>query len=164
MADTGGIPLFLMILWRLIVVTTGFCVAIVAAGLVLAWAIGHDLANSVFLGPQPILLSHLIRSVALAAAFAGISFVPWVIGTIIAELLQFRSIYYHLGLGALCGAAATIFHPIGDNRSFQVAVAAGLDAGGVYWLIAGRRAGNWWPRHVPTLRQAMPPPPPPPAP
>jgi hypothetical protein len=166
MSDDPELALILKIIWRLIVVTFAFCAAIIAAGLVLGITISHDILLALSYDYPPGVEHQALRGFFLVLAFAGISFVPWAIGTIIAELLQFRSVFYHLGLGALCGAAATILHPMSDPRMLQVAIATGLVAGGVYWIIAGRRAGDWWPRHVPQLYRArsgqMPPPPPPP--
>jgi hypothetical protein len=164
MANDPELALILKILWRLIVVTFGFCAAIVAAGVVLGVAITHDLANAADIGSPWDLEHEALRAFLLVLAFAGISFVAWAIGTIIAELLQIRTVFYHLGLGAACGAAASVMHAVSDPRSLQVAVATGLVAGGVYWVIAGRRAGDWWPRHIPPLYRSpngpMPPPPP----
>jgi hypothetical protein len=166
MSDDPELALILKIIWRMIVVTVAFCAAIVAAGAVLATAIGHDLSVAVDSGSANGLEHQALSGFFLVLAFASISFVPWAIGTIIAELMQIRSVFYHLGLGALCGAAATILHPMNDPRTLQVALATGLVAGGVYWIIAGRRAGDWWPRHVEPLYRTssgpVPPPPPPP--
>jgi len=164
MADDLGLALVFKILWRLIVVTTGFVAALAAAACLLGVAITHDISLAIDQGYGSGVEHQAVRGFFLVLAFAGVSFLPWALGTIIAELLQFRSIFYHLGLGAICGGAASVLHPIADPRSLQVAVATGLVAGGVYWLIAGRRAGDWWPRQVPPLYQprTAPPPPPPP--
>ncbi len=167
MADDPELALVLKIIWRLIVVTFGFVAAILAAGTALALALSHDVMVAVETGAATAFDRQAISGFFLVIAFASFSFVPWAIGTIIAELLQFRSFLYHFGLGAISGAAASVLHPMPDPRSLQVAIATGLVAGGVYWLIAGRRAGDWWPRRVPPLSIKPPPsvasrPPPPP--
>ena len=165
MTDDPELALILKILWRLIVVTVGFSAAILAAGLVLAIAITHDVSVAAQYDYMPGIEHQALRGLFLVLGFAGIGFVPWAIGTIVAELMQFRSIFYHLGLGAVCGALASVLHPMAEPRVLQVALATGLVAGGVYWLIAGRRAGDWWPRNVrPIYRGSVTPPPPPPAP
>lgn len=154
-ADDG--MLIVKILWRMIVISFGFAAAIVVAGLVLASAVEHDVGAALDTGYAPYIQTQIIRGFVLVIAFAGVSFVLWAIGTLVAEILQFRSIFYHLGLGAFCGAAGSFLHPIDTPRLLQVAVATGLVAGGVYWLIAGRRAGDWWPAR---FRETPPPPPP----
>lgn len=157
--DEGA--LIFKILWRMVVISFGFAVAVVAAGVVMATAIGHDVGAIIDAGYVPDLERQFIRGTVLVIAFAGLSFMLWAIGTIVAEILGYRSIFYHLGLGALCGGAGGLLHPIDAPRMMQVAVATGLVAGGVYWLIAGRRAGDWWPER---FRSPVPPSPPPPPP
>lgn len=160
MAQANDGMLIFKILWRMIVISVGFAAAIVVAGVVLASAIGHDVGTALDSGYAPYIQTQVVRGFVLVIAFAGISFILWAIGTLVAEILQFRSIFYHLGLGAICGAASSFLHPIDAPRMLQVAVATGLVAGGVYWLIAGRRAGDWWPARFRDDMPSSPPPPP----
>jgi len=163
-AGDPELALILKIIWRLIVVSVGFCAAILGAGLVLAIAIGHDISVAASYDYTPGIEHQALRGLFLVLGFAGLSFVPWAIGTILAELLGVRAIFYHLGLGAVCGALASVLHPMGETRVLQIALATGLVAGAIYWLIAGRRAGDWWPRRLrpPLYRGSNAPPPPPP--
>ncbi len=163
MTDDPELALIFKIIWRLFIITVGFCAAIIAAGIVLGIAISHDILVALSYDYAPGVEHQALRGFFLVLAFAGISFLPWAIGTVVAELIAIRSILYHLGLGAVCGALASVLHPMSDPRVLQVSIATGLVAGAVYWLIAGRRAGDWWPRQVrPLFRGAQPPPPPPP--
>ncbi len=157
MSEANEGALILRILWRMIVVSFGFASAIVMAGILLASVLSHDIGAALESGYEPYIRTQLVRGFVLIVSVAGVSFILWAIGTLISEILQYRSIFYHLGLGALCGAAGGFLHPIDAPRMLQISIATGMVAGLTYWLIAGRRAGDWWPKR---FRETPPPPPP----
>ncbi len=96
--------------------------------------------------------------VVAGAAFTGaVALVPLVILIAVAESCKIRSLLVYAVAGAavmLLGYSANGLAPPSyeesiDNppppisRGTQVAAAAGIVFGGVYWLIAGRKAGRW---------------------
>jgi hypothetical protein len=94
-----------------------------------------------------------------SAFVAAFSFAPAVVVILLAESFQLRSVLVY----ALAGGAVGLFcgytlgfveraprfqvnDPFGTN--FELMTAAGIAAGLVYWLVAGRNAGAW--REPPT--------------
>jgi hypothetical protein len=81
-------------------------------------------------------------------------FAPSFIAILIAEMLSLRSVLYYAFAGALIGALAYFMTDMAGRISgrgtvvpitqeLQWLIAAGIVAGFVYWLIAGRGAGKW---------------------
>lgn len=83
-----------------------------------------------------------------------LAFAPAVIVILLAETFAWRSIllyalaggaiglFYGYSLGIIESAAAIKVHtPLGTN--LELIAAAGIAAGLVYWLVAGRNAGRW---------------------
>jgi hypothetical protein len=81
-------------------------------------------------------------------------FAPSFIAILAAEMLSLRSVLYYAIAGALIGALAyfttDVSARIAGNgpvvpitQELQWLTAAGIIAGFVYWLIAGRKAGKW---------------------
>jgi hypothetical protein len=126
MTDDPELALIFKIIWRLFIITVGFCAAIIAAGIVLGIAISHDILVALSYDYAPGVEHQALRGFFLVLAFAGISFLPWAIGTVVAELIAIRSILYHLGLGAVCGALASVLHPMSDPRVLQVSPARSI--------------------------------------
>jgi hypothetical protein len=95
--------------------------------------------------------------VASTLVGGAISFVPALIGIIVAEAFGWRSVLFWLGVGGVCGiiaaeaARATGGLDFVDNR-FTLCLAAGFTGGFVYWLIAGRDSGASPPRSSATTR------------
>ena len=96
--------------------------------------------------------------VVAGAAFTGaVTLLPLVILIAIAEIFKVRSLLIYAVAGAailLLGYSASGLAPPSYEESIdyppspishatQVAAAAGIVFGGVYWLIAGRKAGRW---------------------
>ncbi len=69
-----------------------------------------------------------------AAIVSVIAFVPATIVILIAETFGLRSLFFY----ALAGGAGGLLY-----RTVQITLAAGVAAGLVYWLAAGRTAGLW---------------------
>jgi len=141
------------LLGRIVVVLFALIVASMAAGIVLAvgviapdWAaMDSDPVERVQFFAVSFFATSYIGAVALAPAFVLI---------VVAEGLRIRNFIYYGVAGALVGLASyfgsnvsirlentTDVTPVG--HTLQLAAAAGIVGGIVYWLIAGRRAGAW---------------------
>ena len=81
-------------------------------------------------------------------------FAPSFIAILIAEMLSLRSVLYYTLGGALIGALAYFMSDVSARitgrgtvvpitQELQWLTAAGIVAGFVFWLIAGRSAGKW---------------------
>jgi len=92
-------------------------------------------------------------AIALAAiVIAGTFLVPALLLIAIAEGFRLRSVVIYGGLGGAAGLATIswldLAAPAGIGSSLlphgaEIAAAAGIAAGFVYWAIAGRAAGAW---------------------
>ncbi len=140
------------LIWRLIVVFFAFLVASFAAGLVVVVAVMYPEWSSLDLGPID------RDGLAVMAGFgfifvSGFALLPALIMGLVTEAFSIRSIIFYGVGGALLGLgvylAFTQFDPsamtfVGvERRELEVMTGAGIVAGLVYWLIAGRRAGMW---------------------
>jgi hypothetical protein len=140
------------LIWRLIVIFFAFLIASFAAGLVVVVAVMYPEWSSLDLGPID------RDGFAVMAGFgfifvSGFALLPALIMGLVTEAFGIRSvIFYGLG-GALLGlgvylaftqfdASAMTFVGV-ERRELEVMTGAGIVAGLVYWLIAGRRAGVW---------------------
>jgi phosphotransferase system glucose/maltose/N-acetylglucosamine-specific IIC component len=138
---------------RIIVIFFALLVAIVAAGIVLAigivapdWGVGDS---------DPVeRVSFFIVSFFATSFVGAVAILPALVVVLITEAARLRNfLYYGVG-GALVGLASyygsdisvqlentTDVTPVGNT--LQLAAAAGIIGGIVYWLIAGRNAGRW---------------------
>jgi hypothetical protein len=161
----------LALIGRILVVLFAYLVACFAAatvlviGLLLPSANAHEasLAFRQIFGmaadaagdPQQV----LVLTIMLAAiVLAGTFLVPAMLLIAIAEGFRLRSVLLYGGLGGAAGLAAIQWLDLGSSaagssgilpRSIEIAAAAGIVAGFVYWGIAGRAAGAW--RAAPSL-------------
>ena len=138
---------------RIIVVVFALILAMVAAGITLAIAIvAPDWAG---VDADPVeRLSFFIVSFFATSFVGAVAILPAALLIVIAEAARLRSfLYYGVG-GALVGLASyygsdisvrlentTDVAPVAN--ALQLAAAAGIIGGLVYWLIAGRNAGRW---------------------
>jgi phosphotransferase system glucose/maltose/N-acetylglucosamine-specific IIC component len=138
---------------RIIVIFFALIVAIVAAGIVLATGIvAPDWAG---VDSDPFERVSFFIAAFFATSFVGaVAMLPALVVIIISEAARLRNfLYYGVG-GALVGLASyygsdisvrlentTDVAPVGN--ALQLAAAAGIVGGVVYWLIAGRNAGRW---------------------
>ena len=138
---------------RIIVIVFALILAIIAAGITLAIAIvAPDWAG---VDADPVeRLSFFIVSFFATSFVGAVAILPAALLIVIAEAARLRSfLYYGIG-GALVGLASyygsdisvrlentTDFAPVAN--ALQLAAAAGIIGGLVYWLIAGRNAGRW---------------------
>ncbi len=81
--------------------------------------------------------------------------VVWAAAVIAAEIWSLRPLLAWLAVGGLAGVALVVPDGLAVTRSappedaLLAALAAGFASGFIYWLIAGRRSGDW--------RRALPP-------
>jgi hypothetical protein len=145
---------------RILVVIFGLIIAIIVAGITLA--IGIVLPEWAAMDSDPIerVIFFFVAFFAtgLVVAFA---LLPAVLVIVVSEVARMRSfIYYGVG-GALVALASyygsdisvqlentTDVTPVANT--LQLAAAAGILGGLAYWLIAGRNAGRWRERSVPS--------------
>jgi len=138
---------------RIIVIFFALIVAIVAAGIVLA--IGIVAPDWAGVDSDPFeRVSFFIFSFFATSFVGAVAMLPALVLIIISEAASLRNfLYYGVG-GALVGLASyygsdisvslentTDVVPVGN--ALQLAAAAGIVGGIIYWLIAGRNAGRW---------------------
>jgi hypothetical protein len=131
---------------RFFIVIFGFLFGCLAAGAVLVIAtLPAGTLNGPFDNVDWLILWWAILTSAVFVS--AIAFVPAIIVILIAETLSLRSLFFYALAGGASGvlygltfpaAAATPF-----DRTVQITLAAGVAAGLVYWLVAGRTAGLW---------------------
>jgi hypothetical protein len=156
-AMTGKMHLLL----RIIVITFALMAAFMAAGVTLAigvvapdWGgVDSDAFERIWFFGFAFLATSFVGAVAL---------LPALLLVVLAEAARIRTfLYYGIG-GALIALVAfygsdvssmlentTDIAPVG--HSLQLAAAAGIIGGLVYWLIAGQNAGRWRERHQPSF-------------
>ena len=138
---------------RIIVIFFALIVAFMIAGITLA--IGIVLPEWPAMDSDPVERVIFFFAAFFATSLVGaVAILPALIVIVFAEVARMRSfIYYGVG-GALVGLASyfgsdisvrlentTDVAPV--NNALQLAAAAGIIGGLVYWLIAGRNAGRW---------------------
>ena len=82
-----------------------------------------------------------------AAIVSVTALVPAMIVILIAETLALRSLFFYALAGGASGLLYGLTFPAAVatslDRTVQITLAAGVAAGLVYWLVAGRTAGLW---------------------
>jgi phosphotransferase system glucose/maltose/N-acetylglucosamine-specific IIC component len=138
---------------RIIVIFLALIAAIVAAGIVLA--IGIVLPEWSAMDSDPVERVAFFFAAFFATSYVGaVAFLPALLVVVVSEAASLRNfLYYGVG-GALVGLASYYGSDISvrlENTTdvppvanpLQLAAAAGIVGGIVYWLIAGRNAGRW---------------------
>jgi len=148
------------LLGRILVIIFGLLIAIIVAGITLAIGIvAPDWAGA---DSDPFERVMFFAVSFFATSFVGaVAILPAAIVIAISEVARMRSfIYYGVG-GALVALASYYGSDISvqlENTTdvtpvasaLQLAAAAGILGGLAYWLIAGRNAGRWRERRVPS--------------
>lgn len=137
----------MLVIYRFFVALFAFWIACLAAAAVLV--IGAAAPEL----PQPDAFGLLTIFILTVSVFViGFAFVPAVVAIAIAEVFALRSALFYAVAGALiglfCGYTLGFVEYRPDIRfdaplatNFELLGAAGIAAGLVYWLIAGRSAG-----------------------
>ena len=131
---------------RFFVTLFAFWVASLVAAAVMVLGAAPELPRA---DDFPLLTVFIVTVSAFVAAF---SFVPAVIAMLVTETFGLRSVLFHALAGGLiglfCGYTLGFIGPLPRidfdmplGTNFELLAAAGIAAGLVYWLIAGRSAG-----------------------
>ena len=141
------------LLGRIIVIFFALIVAGMAAGVALA--IGIVAPDWPTMDSDPVeRVSFFILAFFTTSFVGAVATLPALVLIVFAEAARMRSFLYYGVAGAAVGLASyfgsdvssrlentTDVTPVG--HALQLAAAAGIIGGIVYWLIAGRRAGAW---------------------
>jgi len=141
------------LLGRIIVILFALLLAIIAAGITLS--IGIIAPDWTGVDADPVeRISFFVFSFFATSFVGAVAFLPAALFIVVSEAARWRNfLYYGVG-GALVGLASyygsdisvqlentTDVAPV--SNALQLAAAAGIIGGLVYWLIAGRNAGRW---------------------
>jgi len=153
---------------RLFVIFFGFLAACLVAGIVVVTAVLFPEFSDVGVGP----IDQSVIQILIGFGFifiSGFALLPAMIIALITEAFAVRGVLAYAIGGALVGVAAYLSLVPFDTdtmrfegivrRHLEIMTGAGIVAGLVYWMVAGRNAGAW---RKPLQR--LPPPPPPPLP
>ena len=157
----------MVLIWHLLRIGFGYVAATAAAAVVFAASAGpwnddatHRLVRitgdaQLWLGETGGRLAvGLVQLVLSGFPTAGFV-VVWVVAVAAAETWSLRPLLAWLAVGGLAGAALVVPDGLAvtagapPEDALLAALAAGFAAGFVYWLVAGRRSGDW--------RRALPP-------
>ncbi|MEW6641306.1 MAG: hypothetical protein AB1586_12445 [Pseudomonadota bacterium] len=150
------------LLVRILVILIGFFAASLAAAAVVIGAVLMPEWSDVNLGLDDTTMS-LIATFGFIF-ISGFALLPAMIVALITEAFAIRSVVVYALGGAVIGAACYLSLVPFDTtsmafvgiirRELEVLTGAGIVAGFVYWLIAGRNAGAW--RNPPPERPTAP--------
>lgn len=138
---------------RIFVVAFALFLAYLAAGV--AFAIGMVAPDFGFMDYDPIERFMFMGAAFITTGIAvTVAIVPTLLLVVFAEALSYRSFLFYGVCGALVGAFVYFGTDVSgqlENTTditpvrfpLQIALAAGIIAGMVYWLLAGRNAGKW---------------------
>jgi len=139
------------LLWRLVVIFFAFLAASFVAGLIVVVAVMYPQWSNLDLGPMDRDAFAVMAGFGFVFA-SGFALLPATIMALVTEAFAIRSILFYALGGALFGLgvdlALTPFDTnamtfVGvDRRELEVMTGAGIAAGLMYWLIAGRTAGR----------------------
>ena len=137
---------------RLFAIFFGFLVASFAAGAIIVIALLYPEFSDLGTGPMDADAFNVVLGFGFIF-LSGFALVPAMVVVLITEAFYIRSILAYAVGGAICGAACYLglvpFDPATMHfngivhRHLEIMTGAGIVAGFVYWLIAGRNAGAW---------------------
>ena len=149
---------------RLFVILFAFLFACLAAGMIVVGAVLYPEFSDLSTGP----LDQSAINVVLGFGFifiSGFALLPALIVVLITEAFYIRGVLTYAVGGAIVGAACYLglipFDPATMHfdgivrRHLEIMTGAGIVAGLIYWMIAGRSAGAW--REPPRPLRAPPP-------
>ena len=147
---------------RLFVILFGFLAACLAAGMIVVGAVLFPEFSDLATGP----IDPSALNIVLGFGFvfvSGFALLPAMIVVAITEAFHIRGVLTYAVGGGLVGLACYLgllpFDPVTLSfdgivrRHLEIMTGAGIVAGLVYWMIAGRNAGAWRepPRPLPPL-------------
>ncbi|MGV7219566.1 hypothetical protein [Bradyrhizobium sp. UFLA05-112] len=149
---------------RLVVIFIGFLVSCLVGGMIVVAALLFPEFSDLGAGP----VDEGTIDILLGFGFifvSGFALLPAMVIVAITEAFYIRSALAYAVGGGLVGLACYLglipFHPETlqfegiVRRHLEIMTGAGIVAGVVYWMIAGRNAGAW--RHPPAPRKPPPP-------
>jgi hypothetical protein len=149
---------------RIFVILFAFLAACFVAGMIVVGAVLYPEISDL----EPGMIDQTAINVVLGFGFiflSGFALLPALIVVLITEAFYIRSMLAYAVGGALVGAACYLglvpFDPETlkfdgiVRRHLEIMTGAGIVAGLVYWMIAGRTAGAW--RHPPPPLRPPPP-------
>lgn len=144
---------FVLFFLRLIMITVGFIVASLAAGIALA------LLTRIVTPPEATELSNagfdrwlIVATITFSSLTGYVAFIPAMIVILYGEFTSRRDWLFYALAGGLIAAFAPLIltllrgtgQPV-DLEFLAMSLAAGMIGGLAYWLVSGRKAGNWLP-------------------
>lgn len=139
------------LLGRIFVIFLAFCVACLAAGIVMVAAVLFPDWSDVQLGIEDGTFA-IVSSIGFIFV-SGFALLPALLAAFVTEALSIRSVLFYALAGAVVGVVCylglTEFDPATMRfngivrRHLEIMTGAGVIAGLVYWMIAGRNAGAW---------------------
>ncbi|HEY8268357.1 MAG TPA: hypothetical protein VIG34_06830 [Xanthobacteraceae bacterium] len=136
------------IIGRVFMIALGFCLASFAAAATIT--IGAAVLAEVQPPFERVEVSFFwLFTLATSAGIAFLAFVPAMIAILLAESFSWRSILYYALIGGAIGFFFGAILPTDEpgrvflTRGAEIMAGAGVAAGLVYWLFAGRNAGRW---------------------
>jgi hypothetical protein len=131
--------------FRLFVIAFGYSFGALAAGavLIIATLPAGSFENNLDHADWLILWWAILTAAAIVGALA---FVPAMVVILIAESFSLRSLFFYALSGGAGGLLYGLTFPAAAppyDRTVQITFAAGVAAGLIYWLVAGRNAGLW---------------------
>lgn len=137
---------------RLFVIAFAFLASSFAAGLIIVAALLYPELTDLGTGPMDADAFNIVLGFGFIFV-SGFALIPALIVVLITEAFSIRSLLIYAAGGAIVGAACYLglvpfdtttmrFEGI-VRRHLEVMTGAGIVAGLIYWLIAGRNAGLW---------------------
>jgi hypothetical protein len=149
---------------RLFAIVFGFLAASFVAGMIVVVALLYPEFSNLGTGQVDTSAFDVVIGFGFIF-FSGFALVPALIVVVITEAFYVRSVLAYAAGGAIAGAACYLglipFDPATMHfegivrRQLEIMTGAGIVAGFVYWLIAGRNAGAW---RAPRSNSPLPPP------
>jgi len=137
---------------RLFVILFGFLAACLAAGMIVVGAVLYPEFSDLATGP----IDQSAINIVLGFGFiflSGFALLPALVVVLITEAFYIRSVLVYAVGGAFVGAACYLGLVPFDTETLQfdgivrrhleIMTGAGIVAGLIYWMIAGRTAGAW---------------------
>src|SRR3982075_4111508 len=150
---------------RLFVILFAFLFACLAAGMIVVGAVLYPEFSDLGSGP----IDQSAINVVLGFGFifiSGFALLPALIVVLITEAFYVRGVLTYAVGGAIVGCAcylglipfdpATLHFDGIVRRHLEIMTGAGIVAGIVYWMIAGRNAGAWREPQLPLAPPPMP--------
>lgn len=139
---------FLSLIFRIIIILIAYVAAVLSATLFLAALVAGGFQPQSDQEVMGLSAGMIVAVPVMSSLFGYYSFVPAMVLVCVSEVLGRRDWLFHALGGAFVALLVMVWrwsHEPGsalDSGIASAAVAAGIVGGWIYWLIAGRRAGQ----------------------